>query len=331
MKRTIILTVCLTALLALNASAKIWRVNNTTLPADFTTIQAAHDATTVLAGDTLHMEPSQVSYGSLTSTKKLIILGPGYFLNLNANQQANPIPATIESFTLNAGSSGTVISGLTITGSSNINTGNIIIMRNNIAGVIYLSANYSYSNIIISGNYMSGNVSWQGNAGTELITNVLIFNNYFFNVTLTAQFSGVIANNVISHHSSSTYNFTIKNNICTKTDNSPYFNGDYNQIRNNICSSQAGLPAGNGNQKEVSMATVFLGSTGQSTDGQWQLKDDSPAKGAGLSGEDCGMFGGSTPYHLSGVPRIPSVYQLSAPFTSNGNTLPVTISVKTNN
>jgi len=218
MKKTIILTVCFLALIASNAFAKIWRVNNT-----------AHDATTVLAGDTLHLEPSLVSYGSLTSTKKLIILGPGYFLNLNANQQANPIPATIENFTLNAGSSGTVISGLTITGNSSISTGNITIMRNNCSGVIYLSANYSYSNVIISGNYLR-NVAWQGSTGTALITNVMIFNNYIYNVTLQAQFSGVIANNVIFHHSSFTYNFTIKNNICTQTDNSPYFNGDYNQV-----------------------------------------------------------------------------------------------------
>jgi hypothetical protein len=76
---------------------------------------------------------------------------------------------------------------------------------------------------------------------------------------------------------------------------------------------------------------VFVGLTGHTTDSQYQLKAGSPAIGAGLSGEDCGMFGGNTPYRLSGLPNIPSVYFLGAPTTSNGNTLPVTISVKTNN
>jgi len=323
--------VCFLALFALNVSAKIWRVNSAGLPADFTSVQAAHDAANVLAGDTIHLEPSMVSYGSLTSTKKLIILGPGYFLNLNTNQQANPVTATIENFTLNAGSNGTVISGLTIAGNNTISTGNVMIMRNKIAGNISLSVNNTYSNILISGNYMSNSVTWQGAIGADLITNVLIFNNYIYLISLPVPFSGVIANNVIFHHSSSTYNFTIKNNICTQTDNSPYFNGDYNSIKNNICASQAGLPAGNGNQIEVPMSTVFVGATGQSTDGQWQLKEGSPAKGAGLSGEDCEMFGGNTPYHLSGLPNIPSIYKLSAPSFSNGNTLPVTISVKTNN
>jgi hypothetical protein len=329
MKKTFILMVCFLALISLNASAKIWRVNSAGLPADFTTIQAAHDAATVVAGDTLHMEPSMVSYGRLISTKKLIILGPGYFLDLNANQQANLLPASIQSFTLNEGSSGTVISGLTITEGNIIATGNIMIMRNRIIGIINLSGAQPYSNVLIFGNYMDDNVSWY--LGPASVTNIMILNNYIKNITLPVKCSGVIANNIITHHSNSTYNFTIKNNICTQTDNSPYFNGDFNMITNNICSSQAGLPAGNSNQTEVPMSNVFVGLTGHTTDSQYQLKEDSPAIGKGLSGEDCGMFGGSTPYHLSGLPDIPSIYKLSAPSFSNGNTLPVTISVKTNN
>jgi hypothetical protein len=284
-----------------------------------------------LAGDTLHIEPSQVSYGSLTSTKKLVILGPGYFLNQNANQQANPVTASIVSFSLNAGSSGTIISGLIISNHSYISTGNITIIRNYFSANIYLSRDYSYSNVIITGNYGIDQIGANGSSGTTLITNVLILNNYLSQVSLNSQFSGVIANNVITNYNSQTYNFTIKNNICTHIDNYPVFTGSYNVISNNICSTTSGLPAGNGNQLSVSMSTVFVGLAGHTTDSQWQLKAGSPALGAGLSGEDCGMFGGTTPYHLSGLPKIPSFYFLSAPSTSNGNTLPVTISVKTNN
>ena len=331
MKKTIILTACLTALTVLNSSAKIWRVNNAGTPADFTTIQAAHDAASVVAGDTIHIEPSWISYGALVSTKKLIILGPGYFLDLNTNQQANPAAATIESFTLNTGSSGTVISGLTITGTNFISTGNITISRNHISGNIYLSRDYSYSDIIISGNYDINSVNHTGSSGATLITNILIFNNLLGFVSLNAQYSGVIANNIFTSWNNTTYNFTIKNNICTSTYNSFTFNGSFNTISNNIAATSLALPQGNGNQTSVSMSTVFVGAIGNSTDGQWQLANGSPALGAGLNGEDCGMYGGSTPYHLSGLPEIPSVYFLSAPATSNGNTLPVTISVKTNN
>lgn len=331
MKKSVTLILCFTALTIFNASAKIWRVNNAGIPADFNNIQAAHDAASVLAGDTLHLEPSLFTYGSLLSTKPLIILGPGYFLNLNPNQQANPTSATIATFTLDGGSGGTVISGLTITNNCYINTGNVSILRNNMAGTLFLSSNYTYSNVIISGNYIANNIENTGAAGPSLITNVLILNNYLGRVTFNIQYSGIIANNIVTGYYGSTDNFTIKNNICTTTTNAICFQGNFNVISNNICESAAGLPPGNGNQTSVPMSTVFVGATGNSTDGQWQLAVGSPAIGAGLNGEDCGIYGGSTPYHLSGLPKIPSVYFLSAPATSNGNTLPVTISVKTNN
>jgi hypothetical protein len=253
-------------------------------------------------------------------------------LNLNTNQQANPATATIASFKLNTGSSGTIISGLTVLVNDNyISTGDITISRNTIGSNIYISRDYSYSNIIISGNYGINLIGTTGSLSATLITNVLIINNYLANVTLNSQYSGVIANNIFSHHSNTTSGFTIKNNICTNSDGSPDFNGNSNTISNNISASTVGLPAGNGNQNGVLMTTVFVGATGNSTDGQWQLKTGSPAIGAGSNSEDCGIYGGSTPYHLSGLPKIPSVYLLSAPATSNGNTLAVTISVKTNN
>jgi hypothetical protein len=331
MKKTIILTVCLIALIALTASAKIWRLNNTGLQADFTTIQAAHDAVTVLAGDTLHLESSAKTYGDLVSTKKLIIFGPGYFLDLNINQQSLPTSATITSFKLNAGSEGTVISGLTITGQNYIYTGDVTIARNYVDNTIYLSRDYSYNDVVISGNYGINSINHTGSSGTSLITNVMILNNVIGYVSLLSQYSGTIANNIISSYNNTIYNFIIKNNICTSTTNSACFGGNSNTISYNICSSALGLPSGNGNKTGISMTTVFVGATGHSTDGQWQLAAASPAIGAGLNGEDCGIYGGNSPYHLSGVPKIPSIYKLSAPSNSNGNTLPVTISVKSNN
>lgn len=333
MKKLVMITLCFTALTVLNSYAKIWRVNNAGLPADFTTIQAAHDAAAVLAGDTLHIEPSGVSYGNLVATKQLVIIGPGYFLNENPGQQANPSTATAGRLVFNSGSGGSVITGLTIpaVGSAHaINTGNITVTRNNLGGGnIYLSGISGYSNVIISGNYGINLISSDGSS-TNLITNVFILNNYVSNISFNAQFSGVIANNIISRHSNSVNYFIIKNNICPSADGSPVFIGISNTISNNLSASGVGFPTGNGNQNNVSMSTVFVGATGNSTDGQWQLKTGSPAISAGLNGEDCGMFGGNSPYHLSGIPAAPSIYLLSSPANSNGPSLPVTISVKTN-
>ena len=55
MKKTITLALCLTCFLCFSSFAKIWRVNNTGIPADFTSIQQAHDSSIVAAGDTLHI------------------------------------------------------------------------------------------------------------------------------------------------------------------------------------------------------------------------------------------------------------------------------------
>ncbi|HRZ78222.1 MAG TPA: hypothetical protein P5248_12680, partial [Bacteroidales bacterium] len=86
----------------------------------------------------------------------------------------------------------------------------------------------------------------------------------------------------------------------------------------------------NGNQSNVSMANVFEGTTGTSTDGQWKLRTGSPAIGAGENGVDCGMYGGPFPYILSGMPNIPSVYYFLAPAIPS-NTLDVAIKAKSHN
>ncbi len=78
------------------------------------------------------------------------------------------------------------------------------------------------------------------------------------------------------------------------------------------------------------MTTVFI--TGGSTDGKYQLKEGSPAKGGGLNGVDCGVFGGSTPYVLSGIPPGPSIYEASAPASApKGAGLSVTLKIKSHN
>jgi hypothetical protein len=75
------------------------------------------------------------------------------------------------------------------------------------------------------------------------------------------------------------------------------------------------------------MSTVFIG-TG-STDGKWQLKDNSPAKGAGTEGTDIGPFGGPKPYILSGIPNIPRIYFFDSPTSVTGTTgLPVHLKAK---
>ena len=68
-----------------------------------------------------------------------------------------------------------------------------------------------------------------------------------------------------------------------------------------------------------------------SPDGKYELLDDPAnlALAAGVWGDECGIFGGSNPYILSGIPPIPSIYELIVPAV--GNTLQIRIKARTNN
>ena len=67
-------------------------------------------------------------------------------------------------------------------------------------------------------------------------------------------------------------------------------------------------------------------------DARYQLHPNSPAKGVGENGTDAGAFGGDEPYILSGIPSIPTIYQLTVPSNvPQGGTLNVQIKAKINN
>ncbi len=316
---------------SVSSFAKIWRVNNTGNPGDFTTIQNAHNDANVLAGDTLHIEPSVVSYGALTMTKKLIILGPGYFLLQNPNNQFHNLSAKVHGISFNGGSSGSVIAGLEITTTIYIRVNQIAILRCNFNGQainINHNGNSALNNILINGNY---SVTLNDNYNSYVVTNLLISNNYIKGLDYGGNVSATLDNNIfhdITGNALKISNSVLKNNILYNYSGAFQFTNC--SFYNNL-DTLSNVPVGNGNLRAVSMSTVFVGGAGTSTDGQWVLSENSPAKGAGVEGIDCGIFGGSNPYKLSGLPAIPSIYFLNVPASSNGNNLQVTVSIKSNN
>ncbi len=330
MKKTILLSAVM--LLGATMSAKIWRVNNTGITTDFTSLQTAHDNAGVLSGDTLHLEPSSGNYGALSLTKKLIIIGNGYLLNQNLNLQANPINSKTGAINFEAGSSGSVIMGLEIVGNVIIRTSNITINRNYSGYTIFFDrTTASYSNILISQNY--GFVINSSGTGIASYSNINILNNVaiaFSNTgnVLQSYFSGTIANNVITTTGTPADFFVIKNNISTSTTNTAVIYGA-STFTYNTCPTASGWPTGNNNTLSATLSTIF-NQTG-SNDAYYTLKSGSSAIGTGESGVDRGAFGGSNPYVLSGIPPVPSIYSLSAPTNSNGNQINITISTKTNN
>lgn len=326
-----------------NLSAGVWRVNNKAgVDADFASITEAHDAAEVLAGDTLYVEASSGSHGDIILTKSLVIIGPGIFVTENPETQADVNTAVIGSLTFSDGSQGSIVKGCKILNTT-INASDIIIQGNYINNT---SSSYTYtvrfgeniSNIILRNNYIRQTYTTytsQAIRGIETGINSIIIQNNFIEITsttssryalrLTSGFSGIIENNVL-YGSVTIYNTEFHNNIQRY---GSFYSENTNFTHNIANSTQYGTA--NGNQESVNMNDVFVGSDGYSTDGQWQLAVGSPAIAAGIDGTDIGMFGGDNPYVLSGMPNIPSIYELNHTIDYENQLIEVEFSTKSNN
>lgn len=306
-------------------TATVWRVNATpNSDPDFTTIQAVHDDASVMAGDTLYLEGSTFGYGTLSITKQLTIIGNGYFLGENPDTQHNISPSKISTVYCYAGCEGTKFTGCTFLSPVYVYTNNLTFERNYFDygnQQIYSQANCS--DILILGNYFYSHTSWTSISFNNTHSNIFIANNFFTGyVTVSANFSGIFANNIFTRPTT-IYNSTVINNIAHNTVTMTNCLYEYNIGTSTQFGNQ------NGNQENVLTTDLYVGAP-NSTDGQWQLKVGSPAIGAGEGGTDIEMFGGESPYVLSGMPAIPAIYDLDAQSLPT-NTLDVTVKAKSHN
>lgn len=314
--------------------AKVWRVNNNGVSADFTTAQQAADG--AAAGDTLYFEGSGASYGDMNISKKLVIIGPGYYLDKNGTYYLNNNTASIGNVNLQksplASAASSVIMGVSISNLS-IAADNILIFKNWIQKLNFTDA---ADGVKIQQNFIqNGNIN---------ITNSknLVFKN---NIVLGCSFQGIV---------NTTYNHNITNNLFVTSQlqqnsydawvrgvifinnifyNSNLINPGDNFMNNNITDG-SWLPQspGDGNQNNVSMSSIMYMSYSSSPDGQYQLMPaPNAARATGMGGVDMGPFGGDTPYVLSGVTPIPSIYYLNTSGVgTNQGGLPVQIKAKGN-
>ncbi len=315
--KVIFLVLCFFSLVAL-LSATVWHVNNIPrIIVDFISLTDAVSCIDVLNGDTLYVYGSPTSYGTITISKVLTIIGPGYFLNENEGLQQNISSAYIDVITLNTGAMGSVISGIKI-GTLSVNCNDAIIQRNYINTI-----NITYTaNCIIMQNYIE-----QGSNAVNMSSavNYILANNYigwtpgYRAMQIYYASSGLIYNNIING-TCSIRNAEMYNNIFIGIGNQGWYNWDYVSscsIHHNIFGSVqyfdwTGRITGEDNQINVS-AQVFL-NTGTS-DGRFQLCEGSPAISAGMNNVDCGIYGRLAPYKLSGIPTIPTIYEFDAPVT----------------
>lgn len=327
MKKQLLLSLIFVLLCGFISGQHLIRVNNNPgADPDYATLQAANDAAS--NGDTIYVEGSPTDYDGANISKKLVIIGPGYFLTDNDSTQAFGIAATFNSeMNFNAGAAGSIITGCILKNNINLYVNDISIIRCNVS---YIYNRSDVNNILILQNYLN---SISMDSYGYKITNSVISNNIISVQIDCGSSSGnlQIVNNVFTYdyYPISVFNASIANNIITSTTYGIIVNTG-NAINNNIL-AVAGTNA-NGNQYNVAMANVFVdfsGSLNYSDDAKWKLKTGSPAIGAGVSGVDCGAFGGPTPYVLSGVPNLPHIYEATIPGTAYSNLgLACTIKIK---
>jgi hypothetical protein len=294
--------------------AKVLTVsNNVASPGQYTVLQTACDA--AASNDTIYIHGSETSYGEVSITKPLVLIGTG----VNA-QKRFKFSSSIGSINLgwnasttqNGGGSkifGLDISSIYINDSPNSSgIKNVLIQRNRIS-MINVSGGRVATNININNNviqnvsiygksvYLKNNVILGGVSGGEkdfvgtlvVAHNVIygacdmrrasIYNNIFYSssseVFQYCQYTSITRNLVIGK-----INYTNANIVFgTNTGGENILNEDplFIDVNTNLASYSYAYPA-----------------TGPFAD--YHLGTGSPAIGAGIGGVDLGIYGGDTPF-----------------------------------
>lgn len=320
-------------LFAIYACASIWHVNlDPSAYADFNQINTAVADAAVTDGDTLYVYGSTQTYSPTYITKSLTIIGTGYFLGSNPGLQHSTLGVNVGEVYIQAPN--ITLMGLTISFNMQVLESNATIVGCSIRQVrIY------HSNALFKGCFFWDRPSYVDHVVQLSNATNIIFTNCYFGycwnhkaLLVPSNSSATVCYSVIRGNTSIS-NTEFYNNIV-------YCGHEYNlsfessgNLHHNVFVADNGINwseiiTGENNLLDYD-GPLFAG--GDSPDGKYQLIDDPAnlALTAGIFGGECGMFGGLTPYELSGIPPIPTIYELNVPTV--GNTLPVQVKARSNN
>lgn len=323
-----------------NVDARSWRINSKPeAKANFGSINDAMASADVLDGDTLYLDPATMLTGTQTVTKQITIIGPGYFLKDAVAQEATVNELVVMASNVKVeGCNLYVFKGLNGYGSSPDQCNNITIERCKIK-----DCGISYNNTKVYSCYISEILHNRVYSSTKVINvevsnciilsyitgfaNSSITNNTILNSAGTEALKNItgskIANNIIINKYGNYSNQTIANASLN----------DQNMITNNVLSNDADhVYADFPNNKFIGAKPEDVFTMTGIAEERYRLKEDSPAKGYGQNGCDCGAYDGLFPYVVSGYPRfMPYISEISVPDRPTDGKINVKLKIKVQN
>jgi hypothetical protein len=280
-------------------------------------------------GDTIMVHGSPTSYGSISLSKSLVIIGPGH--------KPNKVPsdrAIFGSITIGTNKTGVKIYGVFCTSSISFGSNTIDLLIEGVyatGGIFNSSIASGSSGIRIKNSVMGGMSFFSGTVG-----DLLIEHNYIYDVSTIFSGFGEIGNKLVNQNiivgkgatnligtSSSMRTTVFTNNIfygvranvgtqidCVYGNNLSFGHSTDNSLP----------PAGqSGSGNIVNQDPQFVNAQPVSADGlttfytrNFRLQPTSPAIGTGTFGTDMGMYTPTFEFSMTGEPLRPQVLNLTA-------------------
>ncbi len=285
-------------------------------------LQTIISSNTLVAGSVLLLDPG--SYGDVNVTKRVSIIGSGYFNGGNES--------TVGRVEFGSTSAGSLITGCNAYNIS-INANNISATRNR---VYYTSGGIGIGNatsgVIVRQNFVLNDITTYDDPSSFQVSNNIVLGQIVFSSAGTG-LAGIVSYNTVlgvEETNCSPISYNTSNNGVVVSNN--IFVSGPTCTNNNTGTANLGAFTNNlyrqGNYQSPSTSNVSVVTDNMTTllfqnqgaaDMRYQLSANSPAKGIGAGGTDCGAFGGADPYVLSGAPAGPIIQELQVPTTARQN------------
>ena len=297
------------------AHARSWRINNNvSRKAHFLDINAACASEEVQDGDTLYLDPGCNITTAQTISKRLTVIGPGFSgeahqlailqrdLSITAsNTKVEGLYFTDGSIYFRCTSSGKYTDHITVE-RCRLDKGGIKTYFTNSNATLFRSQYNTIRQCYIANDAIVGSGATSEQTLGWTIENCIIRDNYSL-ASIRDLYQATIRNNDVTNTTSyeaigELHSAVITNNIflSRKLDYS-YRNLTNCTMRSNVmaCAEQTDYPNNTFLNMVYTEAEPLL-FTLEGNDLDYQLTENSPAKGAGAEGEDCGPMSGNYPY-----------------------------------